>query len=331
MQFDVVSGDLIALVLMAIIGVSGLFSPEFAAQPEWDRAELIDLLKHIWIPIVVLGLGGTGGMIRVMRANLLDELRKPYVTTARTKGPRPARLVLKYPLRIAPNPFISGIGNLFPHLVSGGAIVAIVLSLPTVGPLMLTTLLSEDMYLAESLLMLLSLLGIVGTLVSDLRLLALDPRPLRRGDAMSGLSTPPPPEAAPPTTGPPPPLAPGPPEAPPAADADADAAGPSGGTSGATPGAAALSPRQLLLRRFLRHRLAVASVGVLAASYLVAAFAEFVAPYPAGRYHIDHAYAPPQTPAGPSPTAFTRPGSSNTSTPSPSAAPTPTTPTASCR
>ena len=158
------------------IKVHGLFSPEFGAQPEWNWPKVVDLLKHIWVPIVVLGVGGTASMIRVMRANLLDELRKPYVTTARAKGVRPLRLLLKYPVRIALNPFISGIGHLFPALVSGGAIVAMVLSLPTVGPMLLNALMTEDMYLAGSMLMVLSLLGVLGTLVSDLLLLWLDPR-----------------------------------------------------------------------------------------------------------------------------------------------------------
>ena len=167
---------LLALVLMALVGVSGLFSAEYAAQPEWTWGKVLDLLGHIWIPVVVLGTGGTAGMIRVMRANLLDELHRPYVTTARAKGVRPLKLLLKYPVRLALNPFISGIGGLLPGLVSGGAIVAIVLSLPTVGPLLLGALFMEDMYLAGSLLMVLSLLGIVGTLLSDLLLLALDPR-----------------------------------------------------------------------------------------------------------------------------------------------------------
>lgn len=167
---------LLALVLMAISGVSGLFSPEFAAQPEWDWPKLVDLLQHIWIPILVLGVSGTAGMIRVMRANLLDELKKPYVTTAMAKGMRPGRLLMKYPVRMALNPFISGIGSLFPQLISGGAIVAMVLALPTVGPLLLSALFSQDMYLAGSLLMVLSLLGVLGTLVSDLLLLWLDPR-----------------------------------------------------------------------------------------------------------------------------------------------------------
>lgn len=158
------------------IRVTGLFSPEFATQPEWTWAKVVDLLGHIWIPIVVIGTGGTAGMIRVMRGNLLDELKKPYVTTARAKGVRPFKLLMKYPVRLALNPFISGIGGIFPALLSGGAIVAMVLSLPTVGPLMLNSLLSEDMYMAGSMLMVFSLLGIMGTLVSDLLLLWLDPR-----------------------------------------------------------------------------------------------------------------------------------------------------------
>jgi ABC-type dipeptide/oligopeptide/nickel transport system permease component len=136
----------------------------------------VDLFKHIWVPVVVLGVGGTGWMIRVMRANMLDELRKPYVVTARAKGVRPIRLLFKYPVRIAINPFLSGIGHLFPQIVSGEAIVAMVLSLPTVGPMLLNALMNEDMYLAGSLLMILSVLGVLGTLISDLLLLWLDPR-----------------------------------------------------------------------------------------------------------------------------------------------------------
>ena len=156
--------------------MTGLFSTDYAARPEWTWGKVIDLLKHIWLPVVVLGTGGTAGMIRVMRGNLLDELKKPYVLTAMAKGVRPFKLLLKFPVRLALNPFISGIGSLFPQLVSGGAIVAMVLSLPTVGPLMLSALMSEDMYLAGSMLMVLSLLGVLGTLVSDLLLLWLDPR-----------------------------------------------------------------------------------------------------------------------------------------------------------
>jgi len=173
---------LMALVLMFIakqwlgLNITGLFSPEFASMPGWSWAKAGDLLKHLWLPVVVLGFGGVAGMIRVMRANLLDELKQPYVTTARAKGVRPLNLLLKYPVRMALNPFVSGLGSLFPQLVSGGAIVALVLSLPMVGPTMLDALLVEDVYLAGSMLMVLSLLGIVGTLVSDLLLLWLDPR-----------------------------------------------------------------------------------------------------------------------------------------------------------
>jgi ABC-type dipeptide/oligopeptide/nickel transport system permease component/ABC-type transport system substrate-binding protein len=185
-----VPGFLLALLLMYVSGewfgipVSGLFSSQYGAQPEWTWGKVLDLLKHIWVPVAVLGVGGTAGMIRVMRANLLDELKKPYVVTARAKGVRPLKLLFKYPVRMALNPFISGIGGLFPQLVSGGAIVAMVLSLPTVGPLMLSALMSEDMYLAGSMLMVLSLLGVLGTLVSDLLLLWLDPR-IRMGNSGS--------------------------------------------------------------------------------------------------------------------------------------------------
>ena len=173
---------LFALVLMYLanrwlgLNISGLFSPEFATTPGWSWAKFADLMKHLWLPVVVLGVGSAAGMIRVMRANLLDELKKPYVTTARARGVRPLRLLLKYPTRLALNPFVSGFGGLFPQLVSGGAIVAMVLSLPMIGPTLVDALVAEDVYLAGSMLMLLSLLGVVGTLVSDLLLLWLDPR-----------------------------------------------------------------------------------------------------------------------------------------------------------
>jgi ABC-type dipeptide/oligopeptide/nickel transport system permease component len=173
---------LLALVLVYVsdrllgVQVTGLFSPEFAAQPVWTWGKVKDLLVHIWLPVVVLGVGGTAGMIRIMRANLLDELKKPYVITARAKGVRPLRLLIKYPVRLALNPFISGIGGIFPRLVSGGAIVAMVMSLPTVGPLLLNAVMGEDTYLAGSMLMVLSLLGVVGVLVSDLLLMWVDPR-----------------------------------------------------------------------------------------------------------------------------------------------------------
>ncbi|HEU5077628.1 MAG TPA: ABC transporter substrate-binding protein [Opitutaceae bacterium] len=177
-----IPGFLLALVLMYLshrfagLNPTGLFSPEFASSPGWSWPKFLDLLKHLWLPTVVLGLGGTAGMVRVMRANLLDELRRPYVTTARAKGVSELRLLIKYPVRLALNPFVSGVGSMFPALVSGGAIVAIVMSLPMIGPIMLTSLLSEDVYLAGSMLMVMTVLAVLGTLVSDLLLLWLDPR-----------------------------------------------------------------------------------------------------------------------------------------------------------
>ncbi|MCZ6888011.1 MAG: ABC transporter permease, partial [Gammaproteobacteria bacterium] len=152
---------LLALILMYIgyewfgVSIGGLFSPEFQEAP-WSLARFEDFLSHLWIPMVVVGLGGTAVTMRILRANLLDELNKPYVVTARAKGVRPIKLVLKYPLRIAINPFISTLGLLLPTLISGEAIVSMVLNLPTTGPLLLQALLAQDMYLAGSFLMLLA-------------------------------------------------------------------------------------------------------------------------------------------------------------------------------
>ncbi|MBR4956843.1 MAG: ABC transporter permease, partial [Lentisphaeria bacterium] len=171
-----VPGFLLVLVLMAWTGIDGLFSAEYAMQPHWDFGKVVDMLGHIWLPVLVTGISGSAGMIRVMRANLLDELRKPYVITARAKGVRPGRLLFKYPVRLALNPFISGIGGLFPSLISGSSIIAIVMSLPTVGPLMLAALFNQDMNMAGSMLMVLSSLAVFGTLVSDLLLMVVDPR-----------------------------------------------------------------------------------------------------------------------------------------------------------
>ena len=173
---------LLALVLIYLgkiwwgANVSGLFSLEFATMPGWSWPKVADLLRHLWLPVVVLGAGGAAGIIRVLRANLLDELKKPYVIAARARGLRPVRLLLKYPVRLALTPFISSLGGLFPELVSGGAIVAIVLNLPMIGPVLVDALQTEDTYLAGSMLMVMSLLGVVGTLVSDLLLIWLDPR-----------------------------------------------------------------------------------------------------------------------------------------------------------
>lgn len=172
---------LIALVLMYIAvvhfgaNVSGLFSPEFQQAP-WSWAKFVNLLQHIWLPIVILGLSSTASLMRIMRANLLDELNKPYVTTARAKGVSEFRLLMKYPVRIALNPFVSTIGWAFPQLISGAVITAFVLSLPTAGPLLLQALLAQDMYLAGAFILLLCCLSIVGMLVSDILLALIDPR-----------------------------------------------------------------------------------------------------------------------------------------------------------
>ncbi|MHC4251717.1 MAG: ABC transporter permease [Planctomycetota bacterium] len=172
---------MLALVLMYAgyewfgISVGGLFSPEYVAAP-WSLAKFGDLLTHIWVPMVVVGMAGTAGLIRVMRANLLDELQKPYVTTARAKGLGNVKLVLKYPVRIALNPFVSTVGWMLPNLFSGAVIAAVVLSLPTTGPLLLGALKSQDMYLAGSFIMILSTLTVIGTLISDILLAVIDPR-----------------------------------------------------------------------------------------------------------------------------------------------------------
>ena len=172
---------LLALILMYIAfkffnqSVGGLFSPEYK-EVAWSWGKVADLFAHLWVPVVIIGTAGTASLIRIMRANLLDELRKPYVVTARAKGLPEWRLLFKYPVRIALNPFISTVGWVLPTLVSGAAIVSIVLSLPTTGPLLIRALLQQDMYLAASFIMLLSILTVIGTLVSDLLLAWLDPR-----------------------------------------------------------------------------------------------------------------------------------------------------------
>lgn len=155
--------------------VGGLFSPAFVNAP-WSVARALDFLAHLWVPLVVLGTNGVAGLSRVLRANLLDELNKPYVTAARARGLSERTALLKYPVRIAMNPFVSTSGGLLPGLISGEAIVAVVLSLPTTGPLLLEALQSQDMYLAGSMVLLLSALGVLGTLLSDLALAWFDPR-----------------------------------------------------------------------------------------------------------------------------------------------------------
>ncbi|WEK06014.1 MAG: ABC transporter permease [Candidatus Devosia phytovorans] len=155
--------------------VGGLFSPQYV-DAAWSWGKFVDLLQHLWIPIIVIGTSGTAAMIRVLRANLSDELRKPYVITAKAKGLPEHKVVLKYPVRIALNPFVSAIGWVLPELVSGVTITAIVLNLPTAGPLLLRALISQDMYLAGSFILLMGVLTLVGMLVSDLLLALLDPR-----------------------------------------------------------------------------------------------------------------------------------------------------------
>ncbi len=157
------------------ISIGGLFSPEYM-DASWSPARLIDLMKHIWAPAVVLGVAGTASMVRVMRANLLDEINKPYVIAARARGVRPVTLILKYPVRIAINPFISTIGWTLPAIFSGSAIVSVVMDLPTTGPLLLNALMVQDMYLAGSFILILSTLTVIGTLISDLMLAVVDPR-----------------------------------------------------------------------------------------------------------------------------------------------------------
>ena len=155
--------------------VGGLYSPEFVDAP-WSWAKFADLLSHLWIPVIVIGTHGTAAMIRILRANLSDELNKPYVITAKAKGLPEYRAVVKYPVRIALNPFVSAIGWVLPELVSGVTITAIVLNLPTAGPLLLRALISQDMYLAGSFILLMGVLTLIGMLVSDLLLALLDPR-----------------------------------------------------------------------------------------------------------------------------------------------------------
>lgn len=172
---------MLALVLMwvgfAYFGqdVGGLFSPEYKNAP-WSLAKIGNMLEHLWIPMIVLGTAGTAGLIRTMRANTLDELSQPYVETARSKGLTERKAVWKYPVRVALNPFVSTVGWALPELISGSTITAVVLSLPTVGPLLLRALLSQDMYLAGAILLLVSILTVVGTLLSDILLAWLDPR-----------------------------------------------------------------------------------------------------------------------------------------------------------
>lgn len=172
---------LLALVSMYILStyfgqsVGGLFSPQFVDAP-WNLPRVWDFLSHVWLPVFVIGIGSLAALVRIMRANLLDEIHRPYVTTARAKGMSELELLLRYPVRMALNPLISTLGWILPAVVSGEIIVSVVMSLPTTGPLLLRALLSQDMYLAGSLILLISVLTIVGTLISDVLLAIADPR-----------------------------------------------------------------------------------------------------------------------------------------------------------
>ncbi len=176
-----IPGFMLALIVMYVgfkyfnANIGGLFSAEMADAP-WSWAKFVDLLKHLPIVAIVLGIGGTAQMIRIMRSNLLDELRKPYVMTARARGLSETRVIMKYPVRVALNPFVSTIGYLFPYVVSGSIIVSMVLSLPTVGPLLLKALIAQDLFLAGTIVLMLGVMTVIGTFISDLLLMWIDPR-----------------------------------------------------------------------------------------------------------------------------------------------------------
>ncbi|GGH75885.1 peptide/nickel transport system permease protein [Pullulanibacillus pueri] len=172
---------LIALVIVFYVfdhtglAISGLFAPEYVGQP-WSWGKIVSMLERIWVPVVIVGTAGTAGLIRTTRAMLLDELGKQYVITARAKGVAEKKLLFKYPIRLAINPLVSTIGWTLPALISGSAIVEIVLNLPTTGPVLLNALMNQDMYLAGSFLLILSVLTVIGTLISDILLAWIDPR-----------------------------------------------------------------------------------------------------------------------------------------------------------
>ncbi|MAZ97830.1 MAG: ABC transporter permease [Rhodospirillaceae bacterium] len=180
---------LLALVLLYFANVwfgtsiGGLMDPFYIDQP-WSFAKILSILEHLWVPVVVIGTSGTASMIRRLRANMLDELQKQYVITAKAKGLHPLKALIKYPLRTSLNPFIADIGNMLPQIISGSAIVSMVLSLPTTGPMLISALQSQDMYLAGSFLIFLAMLTVIGMFLSDLALAWLDPR-IRLGGGAS--------------------------------------------------------------------------------------------------------------------------------------------------
>jgi peptide/nickel transport system permease protein len=174
-------GFLFALVLMYVVfsktgwAVQGLFSPTYETAP-WSLAKLVDMLKNVWLPILVLATSGTAGLIRILRGTLLDEIKKQYVITARAKGMKEVKLIIKYPVRVAINPVVSTVGWLLPAIIGGEVIVSKVLNMKTIGPVLYDAIQNKDMYLAGGVIMLLSFLTIIGTLVSDILLAWLDPR-----------------------------------------------------------------------------------------------------------------------------------------------------------
>ena len=172
---------LLALLMMYLLfawfdmSVGGLFSGDYELAP-WSFGRVVDLMKHLFVPVVVLGTSGTAGLIRIMRNNLLDELSKPYVVTARAKGLSNWKAVVKYPMRVAINPFVSGIGSMLPTLIGGSLIVSVVLSLPTLGPVLLYAIRQEDTGLAGSIVLMMGVMTVVGVLISDILLVVVDPR-----------------------------------------------------------------------------------------------------------------------------------------------------------
>lgn len=172
---------LLALIVMYLsfeyfnVQPGGLFSQQYQHAP-WDFGKVVDLLNHLWVPAIILGAAGAAKLIRIMRANLLDELSRPYVLTARSKGLPTWRLILKYPVRLALNPFVSTVGYTFPLLVAGSIIVSIVLNLPTIGPMLLEALIAQDVFLAGTIILMIGAMTIIGTLLSDILLAWVDPR-----------------------------------------------------------------------------------------------------------------------------------------------------------
>lgn len=173
---------IIALVFQVVMQIfwpqfdpTGLISREFANEA-WSMAKFVDLLKHLWVPVFILGVGGTAGMIRILRANVIDELKKQYVLCARARGLHPVKVIMKYPVRVAINPLVSSVGGILPAIISGSVIISIVLGLPTLGPRMLQALMNQDTYLAASCVFIQCILAVVGILLSDILLAVVDPR-----------------------------------------------------------------------------------------------------------------------------------------------------------